>query len=362
MPLPEHEEDNAPSYPPVIQQHINHVKQFSDCVVLTRVGNFYEMYAEQADQYGPLLNLKVAQKKTTLGPVSMSGFQYVYLDRYLRILVQDLNQQVAISEEARNSEADQVKNGGLLYTRKISRVITAGTLIDENFVDPYENNFLLSIHIDTGRQYPDSATDDADIGATSAASRRKQNVGLAWVDLSSGDFFTQTTSLVSLGSVVARIGAKEVVFNSMGQQVDQSQIRSLLRGEGDRTITFHHFAAKDPSIEQWFPMLEKPIEETERSKFTHEELWAGSLLLDYVQGKLLGLNISLQSPIRRTENEYMSIDRHTLRGLEIRTTLREGMFQGSLLHAIRRTVTKSGTRLLNQRLGIVPLVQLPFFR
>ena len=86
--------------------------------------------------------------------------------------------------------------------------------------------------------------------------------------------------------------------------------------------------------------------------FTPQELSAGSLLLDYVKGKLISLDISLQCPVRRTEAEYMSIDRHTLKGLEIRATLREDAFQGSLLHSIRRTVTKSGARLLNQRLGI----------
>ena len=139
--LPPHERDDepAPTYPPVIQQHLNHVKKFSDCVVLTRVGNFYEMYADQAEEYGPLMNLKVAQRRTSLGPVAMAGFQFFQLDRYLKLLVQDLNKQVAISEEIRNSPADQVKAGGLLYNRKVTRVITAGTLIDENFVDPNEN-------------------------------------------------------------------------------------------------------------------------------------------------------------------------------------------------------------------------------
>lgn len=345
-PLLTHEEDSSPAYPPVIQQHFNHVRQFSNCVVLTRVGNFYELYGEQAEQYGPLLNLKVAQRKTSLGPVAMSGFQFMYLDRYLRMLVQDLNRQVAISEEVRNSPADQVKAGGLLYTRKVSRVITAGTLIDENFMDPYENNFLLSVHVDDFMQYPDLtlATDPA-----TTRFERKMNVGLAWVDLSSGDFFTQTTDLETLGSVVARIGAKEIVLNAKLESIGRDHMNSFL-GEGNRVVTFHPVAANDLSIEQWLPMLERPIPESERPHFTPQELSAGSLLLDYVKGKVMGLNISLQCPVHRSDNEYMSIDKHTLRGLEIRTTLREGMFQGSLLHAIRRTVTKSGTRLLNQRL------------
>lgn len=355
--LPALEDDASPAYPPVIQQHLNHVKQFSDCVVLTRVGNFYEMYAEQADKYGPLLNLKVAQRRTSMGPVSMSGFQFIYLDRYLRMLVQDLNKQVAISEEIRNSASDQVKNGGLLYTRKVSRVITAGTLVDENFMDPYENNFLLSVHLDSGVHNVDVTTDDT----SSSQPESRTNVGLAWVDLSSGDFYTQTTNLAALASVVTRIGAKEVVFNSHQSQFDQSYVTSLI-GEGNHIIKFHPLASTTLSTDEWSPMLEKPMEEEERTQFTSEELRAGSLLLDYVRGKLLGMNISLRCPVRQTDKEYMSIDKHTLRGLEIRTTLRESLFQGSLLHAIRRTVTKSGTRLLNQRLGIFMLSHIRHVR
>ena len=348
IPLPEHDQDSTPAYPPVIQQHLNHVRQFSDCVVLTRVGNFYEMYAEQADQFGPPLNLKVAQRRTSMGPVSMAGFQYVYLDRYLRTLVQDLNQHVAISEEVRNSAADQVKSGGLLYTRKVSRIITAGTLVDENFMDPLENNFLLAVDFGTTPPSPNLPLADA---AAYFRSQPRTSVGLAWADLSSGDFFTQRTDMASLASLVARIGAKEVVLCASLAQLDQNCIDILL-GDSSRNSTFHSFVANDISIEQWLPMLEKPVPSEEAEHFTPEEISAGSLLLDYVKGKLLGLGVSLQCPVRRIEAEYMSIDRHTLKGLEIRSTMREGAFQGSLLHSIRKTVTKSGTRLLNQRLGI----------
>ena len=80
--------DETPTYPPVVQQAWNNMKKFENCIVFTRVGSFYEvcsyhimparkilmfvqLYLDQADRYGPLLNLKVAKKKTTAGPVSM---------------------------------------------------------------------------------------------------------------------------------------------------------------------------------------------------------------------------------------------------------------------------------------------------
>ena len=64
------------SYPTVVQQARNNMRKYADCVLLTRVGSFYELYFEQASNYGPLLNLKVAQKVTAAGDVPMVTLLY----------------------------------------------------------------------------------------------------------------------------------------------------------------------------------------------------------------------------------------------------------------------------------------------
>jgi hypothetical protein len=64
-------QDEAPTYPTVVLQAQTNMRKFENCVLLTRVGGFYELYFEHAEEFGPLLNLKVAQKKTNAGPVSM---------------------------------------------------------------------------------------------------------------------------------------------------------------------------------------------------------------------------------------------------------------------------------------------------
>jgi hypothetical protein len=64
-------EDAPPAYPTVVQQARSNMRKFENCVLLTRVGGFYELYFEHADEFGPLLNLKVAQKPTKAGPVPM---------------------------------------------------------------------------------------------------------------------------------------------------------------------------------------------------------------------------------------------------------------------------------------------------
>ena len=71
---PAEEEDAAPAYPTVIQQARHNMRKFENCVLLTRVGGFYELYFEHAEEYGPLLHLKVAEKKTSVGPVPMVTF------------------------------------------------------------------------------------------------------------------------------------------------------------------------------------------------------------------------------------------------------------------------------------------------
>ena len=79
---------------------------------------------------------------------------------------------------------------------------------------------------------------------------------------------------------------------------------------------------------------------------------AGSMLLHYVKDRLLGSGIKLQPPTRRQGSESMGIDRNSMKGLEILETSRDAITggKGSLLHAIRRTVTRSGARLLRDRI------------
>lgn len=64
-------QDELPAYPAVVLQARSNMRKFENCVLLTRVGGFYELYFEHAEEFGPLLNLKVAQKRTNAGPVSM---------------------------------------------------------------------------------------------------------------------------------------------------------------------------------------------------------------------------------------------------------------------------------------------------
>ncbi|KAL3465335.1 muts domain V-domain-containing protein [Aspergillus heterothallicus] len=347
--------EEGPRFPTVIQEHRNNVQKFKNCVVLTRVGGFYELYFEQAEEFAPLLNLKLASKKTSAGPVPMAGFPFFQLDRFLKILVQDLNKYVAISEQFElNGEGKG--SGDLLFSRKVARVITPGTLIDEKFMDPSENNFLMAIHLDPSR-IKGHLSNGPDPSHQHILTSTSENVGLAWLDLSTGDFYTQVTSAQMLSSAIARIGAREILVDQRIQDSIGPELQLLL-GHEQRLMTFFPFPEIASPISKWTSMLEAPLPHKEIESFTTEEVAAGYSLLEYIRVQLQGLNMKLQPPRRRHLNESMNIDRNSLRGLEILESSRDGVGKGSLLHAVRRTSTKSGARLLRDRLTS-PSTSLP---
>ncbi|KKA30221.1 hypothetical protein TD95_004781, partial [Thielaviopsis punctulata] len=500
----------APNYPTVILQAYHNMQRLENCVVLTRVGGFYELYLHQADELGPLLNLKVSQRKTSEGLVSMAGFPFFQLERYLKLLVQDLSRHVAIVEEFPKSDIERARTG-ILHDRKVARIVTPGTLIDEDFIDPFSNNYAMAIHIGTAPPKVATAEADPTVGPESTVETESQldsitethskpesdsavkkdtvaiahspngtivssadagtnahanatstsdelepaalaslpvaepdivpsfdhkitpasdssitpspspsthpspvslpcpshvskptttlpavtstPLGLAWLDLSTGHFFTQSTDLASLSSILSRVSPREIVLDralapagsafaflsdaAVGA-VDSVSNATLSSAKSqptasspstivppvtklpsaaavdavhaviaeDRTLVSYADSGHFLNLSSWDSMLETPIPEVTARAFTAQEISAGSLLLRYVGDRLQGSSIKVQTPQRRESLNAMTIDRNTLKSLEIKLTIRDGSFKGSLLHTVRRTVTRSGARLL----------------
>ncbi|KAL7909201.1 muts domain V domain-containing protein [Trichoderma velutinum] len=336
------EEQNGPAYPTVLLQARRNMDKFEKCVLLTRVGGFYELYFEHAEEYAPLFSIKLGTKKTNAGPVPMAGFPYYQLERYLKILVQDLNRHVAVAEEFPNDASEKIKSGGLMHDRRVTRIITPGTLIDENFIDPYANNYIMAVHIPQSALAENTQASDA-TGAISIP------IGLAWLDLSTGQFFTQSTTLSSLPSILSRIAPREIVLEQSFKHQKDHDIFSILTDDRHLvTFSSHEGLA---NLDDWAPYLESEISQTSRTTFTDDEIIAGGLALNYIRNQLQETRMKLQPPLRYENMQTMTIDKNSLRALEIKQTIRDGFFRGSLLHAIRRTVTKSGARLLNEWLG-----------
>ena len=287
-----------------------------------------------------MLNIKLAAKQTKNGAISMAGFPYFQLDRYLKVLVEEHQKYVALCEEYRKPIDDTLSKPE--FERRVVRIITPGTLIDERFMDPYENNFLLAVYT------PDSSSVGNGLEA--------EEVGLAWLDLSTGDFYTQQTDLSALPGDVARIAPREILLNE-DLQSDRSHALFSTIEEEKHFITYEPFSdlsltAVPPS---WDLLLESPILPRMVKAFTLCEIRAAEVLLRSVKNKLPGTNMRIQPPIRKSKQDIMMIDANTLRALEIKRTLREGNVRGSLLRVIRRTITKSGARLFAEMICIQTL-------
>jgi DNA mismatch repair ATPase MutS len=342
-PLPEFEEEDVSQqaqYPSVLQGVRDNMVKFPNCVVITRVGNFYELYFDHAEEFAPLLNIKLTHRTSPRHPpVAMAGFPFWQLDRYLKVFVQDHNRHVAISEESPINPADKTKSNGPMFSRAVRRIVTPGTLIDEKFLEPYQNNFLLSVH---AGQQPDSPQ-------SNEQDRSHDEVGLAWIDLSTGDFCTQTTSRSLVGSALARIGAREIILPHDGAEDLKTEVQAIV-GQHHDSVTLHKCKLPFESMAEWNETLETQLPADAEGRFTNTEKLAMHQILDYVRFSLQGTELHLQPPRQRDIHQYLSIDRHSLRGLEILETARDGLGKGSLYHAVRRTVTKSGARLLRDRL------------
>ena len=252
--------------------------------------------------------------------------------------MQDLNKHVAISEEFPRTAAQKVKSGGLLFERRVARIVTPGTLVDEKFMQSMENNFLLAIHV--SNPLLDGQNDLA-----------APTLGLAWMDLSTGEFYTQATNLGNVSSDLLRISPREIVLN---QEMTYDVRQTLLDVLSTESFTVTQFSklVHIKEVSDWSSRLECPVAVSEMRAFTRAEVDAGNLLLEYAKEQLLDLGMRLQQPIRRIESENMGIDKNTMRGLEIvdRSQTATSGGKGSLLHAIRRTVTKGGARLLRERI------------
>ena len=298
----------------------------------------------------------------------MAGFPLQHLDKHLKILVQQNKRFVALCEEFRKPAGSDTFNERA-FERRVTRVLTPGTLIDESFLNHYQNNYLLAI----GRPNYDGDGDSTESGL---------GLGLAWLDVSTGEFFAQKSSMEELRDDIARIGPQEVVVDRYFEASPHDSLRKLLADENclvsyaepepvqsgvdsgelakaaDTTDDITSVSSSADDLErrasggQDVPTSSNPV-------FDTFETSAIRLLNSYLRENLMGhapqLIMAEQPRAQRAGVERMQIDAHTIKALEIHEGLREGGVKGTLLSVIRRTTTSSGTRLLARWLSALCL-------
>lgn len=270
----------------------------------------------------------------------------MHLDKHMKTLIQHHKRFVAMCEEF-----PKFVSGARYFERRVVRIITPGTLIDESFLNPYENNYLLAIH------------SDADLNDTSGAGSSALNrIGLAWIDISTGDFLSKLSSLDMLRDDLVRINPREIVLDHQFQGLSSHPVRTIL-DEEDSFVSYAHLptAAKKPPLNEEHlntghdaTASDDITEQTDSNSttpsiiYTPQEENALNLVTAYLHANLLENMPTLNLPNREGNDGRMRIDAHTIKALEIRESMREGGVKGSLLSTVKRTVTSSGSRLLGR--------------
>lgn len=307
-----------------------------------------QSYFAPAIRLSSLLNLKLANRKYSGGTWPFSGFPTTHLDKYLKILVQDLGQTVVLVEEF-PLEDDAAPSE--LKPRKVGRVVTPGTLLDESWLNGSESRYLLALAVGT----------KASTGEESA----KSPISLAYTDASTGEFFSKDSDMGQIEDELARVAPREVVLDSSLRQSweagkgssseDSDDLLDLLRVLGV------HVSFADPNLGTSLDGLSQ-LPSTPDSGTSSLETKAITLLRHHLEYALRDSMPSLPNePQRQLASSHMQIDAATLAALEIRHAIRPGGLvelpgygrsstllsaRGTLLSVISQTVTAPGHRLL----------------
>lgn len=273
----------------------------------------------------------------------MAGFPIYQLDKYLRILVQELRAPVVIYDQYdRDLSEDQLQIlRGPRFDRQPTRFVTPGTLIDESFIDWKANNYLLAVAL------PEPKT------PLNLKIPRDEEVGLAWVNLGLGTFFVESTTMTNLVSLLARIQPSEVLLD---KSISMSDTEELVRYQpelaGLETFYVKHESFKQRQQNSFCASLFEQDENSMKqilNGFTPLERHAIIGILKYVKTNLPKVPFSLQLPEHKNSNTIMKIDMRSRNALELLKPLREGYVNsGTLLSSIKNTVSDSGTRLLTE--------------
>ncbi|HKI35047.1 MAG TPA: DNA mismatch repair protein MutS [Gemmataceae bacterium] len=307
---------------PMMQQYREAKSRHPGMLLFFRNGDFYELFEEDAELGSRLLGIALTRRDKE---IPMAGVPHHALDRYLARLLQ-AGHRVAICEQV--EEASQAKG---LIRREVTRVVTPGTLTEDNLLDPRRSNHLVAV---------------AAAGDT---------VGLAWVELSTGQFQAADVSWQRLADELGRLAPAECLTSEdgpahLGARLREAAPATALTARPGwtfdantaRAALFHHFGVNT--------LAGFGFDDTQACLVA-----AGALLL-YVQETLkasLG-HLSRLRPYR--QDRFLFLDEVTRRSLELTRTLRDGQREGSLLSVLDRTVTAMGARLL-QEWVVAPLAE-----
>ncbi|MCR4377158.1 MAG: DNA mismatch repair protein MutS [Rhodospirillales bacterium] len=298
--------------------------QHPDALLFYRMGDFYEMFFDDAVQASRALDITLTKRgKHQGGDIAMCGVPVHSHEQYLSKLIRK-GFRVAVCEQTEDPAEAKKRGAKSVVNRAVVRLVTPGTITEDALLDARSNNYLVCVAEAEGK------------------------LGLAWVDVSTGQFFAQGSSPQALPAQLARLSPGELLGAD-----------SLFGRDSFKYVFADWQAVLTPQPAQRFDSTNgaKRLQALFGVKtldafggFGRAEIAAAGALVDYIELTQKGKLPRLSPPVRVAEGGLMEIDAATRRNLELTETL-GGSRKGSLLSAIDLTITGAGARLLAGRLA-----------
>ncbi len=307
---------------PMMAQYLDIKSGHPDALLFYRMGDFYELFFEDAVAAAEALDIALTKRGKHLGDdIPMCGVPVHAAENYLLTLIRK-GFRVAVCEQMEDPAEAKKRGSKAVVRREVVRLVTPGTLTEESLLDARRHNFLAAY---------------AEVRGEGA---------LAWVDISTGAFRVAPCPAERLAPELARLGPSEVLVSEaispeMAEIVTESgaSMTPLARASFDSTSAEGRLlSALGVGTLDAF------------GTFTRSEIGAMGAIVAYLELTQRGKLPLLGRPQRETEGDAVQIDAATRRNLELTRSLSGGR-EGSLLAAIDRTVTAGGGRLLERRVS-----------
>lgn len=312
---------------PMMQQYDEAKAIAEDALLLFRMGDFYELFHEDARIASRELGLSLTSRDKGENPIPMAGFPHHQLEPYLSRLIH-AGFRAAVCEQVQDP-----KEAKGLVKREIARIVSPGTLTDDAMLNPRESNYLLALVQDV----------EQGVGKEKLIEEPgDKRVGFAWADLSTGKFQAAVFRMSELADQLVRIGPAEVLTDEESDCIPEY-------------LADQFMLTKRPAwafaLESAQNALSRQFETKHLDGFgfideDNPAIRAAGALLDYLVETQKSSLDHFESLLPYRTGNSLEIDEATRRSLEITKTLRDGRRDGSLLSVIDRTVTAMGSRLL----------------
>jgi DNA mismatch repair protein MutS len=313
---------------PMMEQYIEIKAANPSCLLFYRMGDFYELFFDDAEVASRALGIVLTKRGKHLGrDIPMCGVPIERADEYLHRLIA-LGHRVAVCEQLEDPTEARKRGAKSVVRRDVVRLVTPGTLTEDSLLDARSNNYLLAL----ARQRVSSTAD---------------RFALAWIDISTGEFRVSDCDRPALAAEIARIEPGEIIVSdALYSDPDMAPVLRALPAVTPLPRDVFDGTTAERRLASFFAVATT----ASFGAFSRVELIAAAAAVTYVDRTQIGRRPPLSPPVREAAGATLAIDQATRSNLELIRTL-TGERSGSLLAAMDRTVTAAGSRMLAQRLS-----------